>query len=169
MSHTHILDVKDIPALPGCHITNNGHRHINLDALFHEELRTEHRKVDGRPGTTVFVRHLSRLKLAGNARQHESRVLGETITLHDFFTFSGWDENNYGRVAGRTLQGPHMHATRLPVTLAAFDGDGPEEVALLVEEGDTLEFMGTAFRVTFPPHVNRNMVLDEVVPATAAA
>lgn len=165
MGPTHTLDAKDLP-LPGTRITSDGHRHIDLDALFHEELRTEEYPLDGLPSMRVKVRLMSRLMLAGNRREHYSRTLGETVTLYDFFTFQGWDENNYGLIQGEPVQGPHMSATKLPVTIAA--ADGAEEVGLVVEDGDTVVFVGTEFRVTFPPRTNRNMTLVPI-PANAVA
>lgn len=169
MSTTNILDVKDIPELPGADVTEDGHRHIDLDALFHEELRTDDRSAHALPGTVVTVRPFSRLKLAGNARVHSSRALGTDITLHDFFTFTGWDADNYGPVAGTMTRGPYMRATKLPASIAAFDdGNGPEEVALLVEEGDTVTFLGSQFRVAFPSHSNRNMALELLEEPLAA-
>lgn len=166
MGPTYTLDAKDLP-LPGTRITDDGHRHIDLDALFHEELRTEERTIDGLPGTRVKVRPMSRLMLAGNRREHDSRTMGKTVTLHDFFTFQGWDKNNYGYVQGQPAQGPHMKATKLPTVISA--ADGVEEVGLVVEDGDTVVFMGTEFRVTFPPHANRNMTLIPVPESAVAA
>lgn len=160
------LDAKDLP-LPGTRITEDGHRHIDLDALFHEELRTEEYPANGLPGTRVKVRPMSRLMLAGNRREHHSRALGQTVTLHDFFTFQGWDENNYGLIQGEPVQGPCMIAAKLPTSIAA--SDGAEEVGLVVEDGDTVEFMGTQFRVAFPPHSNRNMTLAPVTESVVAA
>lgn len=166
MGPTHTLDAKDLP-LPGTRITDDGHRHIDLDALFHEELRTREYPLDGLPSMRVQVRLMSRLMLAGNRREFHSRALGETVTLYDFFTFQGWDENNYGLIQGEPIQGPHMIAAKLPVAIAATDG--ADEVGLVVEDGDTVEFMGTEFRVTFPPHTNRNMTLVPVSTNMAAA
>lgn len=166
MARTHVIDIKDLDTLPeAMEVREDGTRHLNLDTIFTGKLKTEEDKVDGYPSTGVSVAHHTSLKLAGNAREHYSRYDGKLVTLHDFFNFGGWDDQNYGRTEfqGPMVQGPHMYAYKLSVTLTAHKE--PDELALLVEAGDTVQFLGSEFRVTFPPHTNSNIKMELVKEA----
>lgn len=173
MARTNIIDIKDFPqelldSSDRAEVREDGTRHLNLDRLFEGNLKTDSHEIDGHPATTISVDNFSRIKLAGNARQHTSRFDGKTVTLHDYFNFGGWDDQNYGRTEfqGPMVQGPHMFAYKLGVMLTAHTE--PEEMAFLVEEGDTVQFLGSEFRVTFPPYTNDNMKLELVKEVVTA-
>lgn len=173
MAHTHIIDIKAFPqellnTSDRAEVREDGSRHLNLDLIFAGQLKAEPNEIDGLPATVVSVAYGARIKLAGNARQHTSRFDGRTVTLYDYFNFGGWDDQNYGRTEyqGRMVQGPHMFAYMLGTMLTAHAQ--PDETAFLVEEGDTLTFLGSEFRVTFPRYSNNNMTLVPVKEAVTA-
>lgn len=170
MARTHVMDIKELrDILPETmEIREDGTRHLNLDAIFEGKLETDPGEIDGYPATTVHVSHLTGLKLAGNKREHRSRLDGETVTLYDYFSFGGWDDQNFGRTEfqGPMVRGPHMYVYKLSVTLTAHQE--PDEIALLVEEGDTVQFLGSEYRVTFPPRTNDNITMELVKEAVTA-
>lgn len=169
MARTHVIDIKELTTLPETmEIREGGTRHFNLDTIFEGKLDTDDREIAGHPATTVTVSHRTGLKLAGNAREHYSRFDSKLVTLHDFFSFGGWDDKNYGRTEfqGPMVQGPHMFVHKLSVMLTAHKE--PDEMALLVEEGDTVQFLGSEYRVTFPPHTNTNIKMELVKEAVTA-
>lgn len=158
---TTVFDAKDT-TIPGTEVRPDGTRHLNLDRLFDGHLEQQTNSIDGYPAATVSVRSFSRMKLAANRRLHRG------VALHDYYSFGGWDDQNFGRIddGGPMVRGPHMYAFQLGLTLT--DQPQPDEVALLVEDGDTVQFLGSEFRVTFPAHANRNMQLELVAEAVSA-
>lgn len=169
MARTHVIDIKELDTLPETmQVREDGTRHFNLDTIFEGKLETDDHEIDGHPATTVTVSHQTGLKLAGNARDHYSHYDKETVTLHDYFSFGGWDDQNFGRTEfqGPLVRGPHMFVHKLSIMLTAHRQ--PDELALLVEEGDTVQFLGSEYRVTFPPRTNSNIKMELVKAAITA-
>jgi hypothetical protein len=134
---------------PGVTKHKDGTRTIDIDLLFADSLETdEEMEVDGKPYQTISTR-FSKLKLAANPRMHRSHFgSGEEIELHDFFLFGGWDGEHFARTVceGPLVRGPYMYASELGSVITAHKE--PDEHAILVNDGDTLIFMGHKFRAT---------------------
>lgn len=135
------------------HITENtdGTRTLDLDAIFGDSIKTDdERELDGYPYQTVSLNSFSNMKLASDPRLYTSRFTGETSVLHDFYSFGGWDEKHYARTEyqGNMVQGPYAFASKMGSMITSTPD--PDEYAYLVNDGDTVIFMGYKFKVSSP-------------------
>jgi hypothetical protein len=123
---------------------------INLDILFESQLTTDNsvHVLEGTPeggnNDTVALNSFSRIKLAANPNMYHGH------TLHDFYSFGGWDAGSFHRTEyrGPLVEGPHAYMFEQGTMLTAHAQ--PDEIAYLIEEGTILIFMGARFVVNFP-------------------
>ena len=118
----------------GISVNEDGSRHLDLDVLFAGKLKREMEfELEGLPHQIISANGFGNVKLTDG---------------RNFYLPGGWDENHYSRKGyGEDLvQGPEMFASMLPSVISAHR-DTTQEIAYVINEGDTVKFMGQMFKV----------------------